>query len=218
MASRARVVGAVAAASIAVAWILVGVPMASAGTTCTGDIVSATLADGVVVPPGATCELINTTVNGSVQVNAGASITIVGGTVNGSFNATGAHDIRIGDCAEFGCPNRPTVIKGSVYVTGTTGVPSFPTQNVICDATVTGAYVVIQNNQAPFAIGALSGQCNVAGGDTIGGSLIVAGNTAAIRLQANHIAGVLSCTSNTPPPVNGGGNTAQAKSGQCAGF
>ena len=218
MTAKVRIFQAVfGAAALAVGATVVGVPGASAATSCTGTIHDTTVGD-VDVPAGATCLILNSTVNGSVQVNAGASITLVGVTVNGNFNSTGAHDIRIGNAGEFGGPNRATVIKGNVNITGTTGVPSFPTQNVICDATVTGAYVVLQNNKAPFTIGTFTGQCNYGNGDTIGGSVIIAGNTAAVTLKGNKIAGALQCSANTPAPVNGGGNTAAAKYGQCAGF
>jgi hypothetical protein len=194
-------------------------PAAGAATACTGTIANTTVNDNVVVPAGATCVLLNTTVTKNVAVEPGASITIVGTTIQGSLASSGAHDVRIGDCGEFGCPNpRRTVINGNVAIQGTTGVPFFPTKNVICDATFAGANVVIQGNSAPFTIGT-DPECNFGTVNQIAGSLVVVGNTAPMTLRNNAVGGTLQCAGNSPAPVNGGGNTAAGgKLGQCAGF
>jgi hypothetical protein len=111
------------------------------------------------------------------------------------------------------------VIDGMVFITGTVGVPAFPTQNVICDTTVAGGNVVLQNNRAPFVVGTFPGQCNFGNGDRIAGSLVISGNTAPVSLAGNTIGAFLTCTANTPAPTNGGGNTAAGgKFGQCSGF
>lgn len=197
----------------------VGATAAWASVTCPPNIGNTTVNDTVVVPPGATCVIFNSTVTGNVVVGAGASITLVGASVYGDFTSNGAHDIRMGNCREFGCAvSRPTVINGNVSIDGTTGVPSYPTQNVICDTTFAGANVVLQNNRAPFAIGS-NPQCGFGAGDRISGSVVLLNNTAAITLTGNQIGGYLQCAGNIPPPVNGGGNTAAGgKFGQCAAF
>lgn len=204
--------------SAAVASTIGAIP-AWATVTCPSDINNTTVNDSVVVPPGATCVIFNSTVTGSVQVGANASITLVGATVRGDFVTNGAHDVRVGNCLEFGCEvSRPTVVNGTVSIRGTSGVPSFPTKNVICDATFTGGNVVLQNNSAPFAIG-VDPQCNFGGGNRIGGSLVLYGNTAPITLTGNQISGYLQCVGNSPAPTNGGANTAAGgKFGQCAAF
>lgn len=197
----------------------VGATAAWATVTCPPDINNTTVNDTVVVPPGATCVIFNSTVTGNVVVGAGASITLVGATVDGNFTSNGAHDIRMGNCREFGCAvSRPTLIRGNVSIQGTTGVPFFPTKNVICDTTFAGGNVVLQNNSARFAIGS-DPQCSFGAGDRISGSLVLVNNTAPITLTGNQIGGYLQCSGNAPPPVNGGGNTAAAgKFGQCAAF
>lgn len=196
----------------------VAAPAASAAVNCPPDIVNTTVNDSVVVPAGATCVIFNSTVAGNVVVGARASITLVGATVRGNFVSNGAQDIRIGDCGEFGCAvPRPTVISGNVSITGTTGVPSFPTRNVICDVTFAGGNVVLRNNSAPFVIGTDS-QCNFGSGARFRGSLALYDNTAPITLRDVQTSGFLQCSGNAPAPVNGGGNTALAKFGQCAGF
>lgn len=197
----------------------VGATAAWATVTCPPDISDTTVNDTVVVPPGATCVIFNSTVTGNVVVGAGASVTLVGATVNGNFVSNGAHDIRMGNCKEFGCDvSRPTAIRGNVSIQGTTGVPSFPTKNVICDTTSAGGNVVLQDNKAPFTIGNDS-QCSFGAGDRVAGSLILLNNTAPITVTGNQIGGYLQCSGNIPMPVNGGGNTAGAgKFGQCAAF
>src|SRR5947209_199304 len=99
----AKALKVVFGASLLLAGMAIGLPAASATVACTTSISNTTVNDGVAVPPGATCVLYNTTVNGSVQVGANASVTLVGATVHGSFDSRGAHDIRIGNCLEFGC-------------------------------------------------------------------------------------------------------------------
>ncbi|MGI8808487.1 MAG: hypothetical protein ACR2KK_11715 [Acidimicrobiales bacterium] len=196
----------------------VGAPAAWAAVNCPPDISNTTVNDSVNVPAGATCVIFNSTVTGNVVVGAGASITLVGATVRGNFVADGANDIRMGNCGEFGCAvPRPTVINGNVVIRGTTGVPFFPTKNVICDATFTGGSIVLQNNRAPFVIGT-DDQCAFGAGARIGGNLALYGNTAPVTLRDDRITGYLQCTGNVPAPVNGGGNTAAGKFGQCAGF
>src|SRR4051794_3003710 len=134
--------------------VAVGAPAAWASVNCSSSINNTTVNDSVLVPPGATCVIFNSTVNGNVVVGTGASITLVGATVTGTFVSTGAHDIRMGNCSEFGCSvPRPTLVKGSVLIQGTTGVPFFPTKNVICDATFTGGKAGLQSNPPPPPIG-----------------------------------------------------------------
>jgi hexosaminidase len=197
----------------------IGANPAWATVTCPPDIVDTTVNDSVVVPPGATCVIFNSTVTGNVTVGTNASVTLVGATVQGNFVTNGAHDIRVGNCLEFGCAvSRPTVVNGNVSIQGTSGVPSFPTKNVICDASFTGGNVVLQNNTAPFAIG-VDPECNFGGGNRIRGSLVLYGNTAPITVTGNQISGYLQCAGNSPAPINGGGNTvAGGKFGQCAAF
>jgi hypothetical protein len=198
--------------------VALGAPPAWATVNCTSSINNTTVNDSVFVPSGATCVIFNSTVNGNVIVGTGASITLVGATVTGTFVSSGAHDIRMGNCSEFGCAvPRPTLIKGSVLIQGTTGVPFFPTKNVICDATFTGGNVVLQSNRAPFAIGT-DPQCFAGGGDRVGANLVLSNNTAPITLAGNQISGLLECVGNSPAPVNGGGNVAAGKGGQCAAF
>lgn len=197
----------------------VGAPAAWAAVNCPPDIVNTTVNNSVTVPPGGNCLIFNSTVTGNVIVGAGASITLVGATVKGSFISNGAHDIRMGDCGEFGCAiPRKTVVNGNVYITGTTGVPSFPTKNVICDATFSGGSVVLKNNASPFLIGS-DPQCGFGKGATISGSLLLYNNSATVTLKDDTISGALQCTGNSPPPVNNGGNTTGSGAyGQCAGF
>lgn len=211
-------VGLTALGSVGVA-ATVGAPAAWATVACPPDIVDTTVADTVVVPPGTACVILNSTVTGNVVVGAGASITLVGATVRGNFTSNGAHDIRMGNCLEFGCAvSRPTVIHGAVSIQGTTGVPSFPTKNVICDTTFAGGNVVLQGNKAPFAIGS-DPQCGFGAGNHIRGSLVLLSNTAAITLTENQIGGYLQCSGNSPAPIDGGGNTAAGGTfGQCATF
>lgn len=194
-------------------------PAALALTSCNGTIADTTVNDSVNVPAGATCVVISSTINGNVTVLPGGSVTLVGVTVNGSFISQGAHDIRLGNCLEFGCAvGRPTVVNGPVIIQGTTGVPSFPTKNVICDATFAGSHVVLQGNSAPFAIG-LDPQCGFPGaGNRVVGHLVLQSNTASIRVAGTTVGGTLACVGNSPTPTNGGGNTAGGTSGQCAGF
>jgi hypothetical protein len=211
-------VGLTTAASAGVVATM-GATAAWATVACPGSINNTTVNDSVTVAPGSSCVIFNSTVTGDVVVGAGASITLVGATVGGDFVSNGAHDIRMGNCREFGCAvSRPTVINGNVSIQGTTGVPGFPTKNVICDTTFTGGNVVLQNNNAPFALGS-DPQCGFGDGDRIAGSLVLWNNNATVTLAGNQIQGYLQCVGNSPAPVNGGANTAGGgKYGQCATF
>ncbi len=197
----------------------VGTPSALATTFCPPSISGTTVHDNVVVPPGATCVILDSTITGNVVVQAGASITLVGAIIRGNFVSQGAHDIRMGNCREFGCAvSQRTVVRGNLVITGTTGVPTVPSKNVICDTTIGGANVVLQDNSAPFALGG-DPQCAFGDGDKIAASLVIVDNTAAIALQGNQVGGALYCAGNVPAPGNGGGNSAVGgKFGQCSAF
>ena len=137
-----RLVAGVGVTVLTWAVCLAVAPAALAATTeCNGELTPASVIPGDVNgAANADCAIIGATVPGSVFVQPRGTITILGGQIGGNLVSQGASNVRIGDCGEFGgCPGPlATHIAGNAVINSTSGVPSFPVTNVICDGTSIG--------------------------------------------------------------------------------
>lgn len=210
---------------------------------CTGRLVGGTFAS-IVVPSGATCKLSQLHVAGSVKVEPGGALQLFSGqtsgnTIDGDVQAEGARWITSGW-------HPGNTIGGSVRITGTTGVPRLDPSsdqpspaNYFCRTSVGGnVQIEAGGSDARFNFGAHGvslGVANCTAPNRVGGSirvdrnsgeLWVANNIVAAHVQAsrnavlhvflNAITGALRCDGNLF--IDGWGNTAASKKGQCAAF
>lgn len=165
----------------------------------------------LVIGPGST-SITDASIDGPVVLSPGASVSIVGSHIHGAIASNGATSLAI-------CSSEVT---GSVSVTGSSGFV------LIGDAGDDGSPAC-----APDTIsGTLSVAHNTAGveiaGAAVHGTLELLANTgagpnienAAPELEANHVDGLLSCSVNSPAPVDDGqpNTTHTGATGQCAGL
>jgi hypothetical protein len=85
-------------------------------------------------------------------------------------------------------------------------------RNLICGTGVKGS-LRLNKDEAPVVIGSTAAPC---AGNTIGGSLQIGDNVAAVKVFDNAVAGNLRCTGNSS--IKGSGDTAASLEGQCAAF
>lgn len=138
-------------------------------------------------------------VAGSVIVASGGAVTLWGTSVVGAVSATGAVLVRI-------CGAK---IAGGVSVTGSSGTVTVGNPAADCP----GNQISTGTNLSGSSAGV------TAVGNRVAGPMTVNDNTAGPHIVGgNLITGVLGCSTNNPPPANGGQvNTAfGGKTGQCA--
>jgi hypothetical protein len=168
---------------------------------------------------GATCNgNYSGTFNGNINVSSGQNCAFYGGGVNGNISVNGGH---------LALSN--STVSGNVSVQGGSGFSFGPGTNIqknlsiqnvgsgstasqICQATVSGN-LEISGNAIPIQIGNPQNFCF---GSSFGKNVDISGNTAPVTVYENTVGKNLSCSGNTS--ITGGGNTAQQKGGQCAGF
>ncbi|MCU0893114.1 MAG: hypothetical protein MUD06_02130 [Rhodospirillales bacterium] len=147
------------------------------------------------------CTIRNSTVEGNIVVSTGGNLLVQGSTIRGSVQSEGALRVRLQSDPNTG---RDSQVIGDVQIKNTAaGLTS-----TIIDAQI-GGTILLDSNGGPTNVF----------GNTVSGDVQVFQNTAVVRLRDNSIDGNLQCKSNTPRPVNGGGNIVQGNAeDQCAGF
>ncbi len=161
----------------------------------------------------------NGTFNGSLIVAAGQTCNFVGGGVNGNvvllggtFGLSGANvsgSIGIAGDATFSIG--PSVTIGGAVAIALLYPPA--SQSEICGASIGGG-LILSLNSSSVAVGNGGASCP---GNTIGGTVQVLDNAAAVTVSGNSISGNLTCAGNSS--IAGGGNTVTGrKLGQCASF
>ncbi|HYN37883.1 MAG TPA: hypothetical protein VES39_01385 [Rhodospirillales bacterium] len=187
-------------ATITAIALLGSVSVASAETiNCPRNIINRTV-DNVFV--NGTCTIRQSTVQGNIVVASNGNLLVQGSTILGSVQSEGGVRVRLQPNPTTG---RETFVNGDVRLRDM--VPGTNASTVI-DVAV-GGTVLIDSNDAPT---------NLFGND-VNGDVQVFQNTRVVRIRDNTIDGNLQCTSNTPAPVNGGGNIVQGNDeNQCAGF
>lgn len=84
---------------------------------------------------------------------------------------------------------------------------------MVCGTSVNGA-MTISGTQGAVVFGAPATGCV---GNTVNGRVQVRNNTGGVQIGGNRFRAPLTCSSNTPPPTNGGSpNTIRRGAGQCA--
>ncbi len=175
---------------------------------------------GVAPTSGAKCNGNYTgTFNGSITVSAGQNCAFYFGGVTGNVSVIGGSFAATGGQISLATsPSRGrrgfrsaqgTAIAGNLTIQN---VASASTTNQICGTTVTGN-VNVSANAVPITIGSTDISCL---GNSFGANVGITSNTAPIQVYENDVKKTLSCSSNTS--IAGGGNLAQKKTGQCAGF
>jgi len=171
----------------------------AAGYACNGTY-TGTFNGTVVVSPGQNCTFVNGTITGDVLANGG-NLTLSEVLVGGGVQITGNATYSIGDF---------TNITGDLQISNS---PATTAQNQVCSATIQGN-LAFQNNGSPAQIGsALPSSC---AGNVVGGNLNVTNNSGAVGIFNNTVTGNLACSTNSA--INGSGNVAALKQGQCASF
>jgi len=165
----------------------------SAGTTSCNGLYGGTGSE-VTVANGATCRLVpGTTVTHNVHVSQGGSLIDEASLIEGNLQANNPVGIQVGSVAA----RQPTVIDGSVQITGLTGsIKGAP--NLVCDATIAQSLEVqaATSSAAPIVIGGLP--CSK--GDKVGHDLTVQNNATNVNvsyLTGEHDVTVQSNTAGT---------------------
>jgi hypothetical protein len=170
----------------------------TSGATCNGNY-NGTFTGNLNVSAGQNCAFYGGGVNGNVSVNGGY-IALSNTTVSGNVAIQGGSGFSFGP---------GTKIQGNLSVQN---VGSGSTASQICQAAVSGG-LDVSGNAIPIQIGNPQNFCF---GSSFGKDANILANTASVTFYDNTVGKNLSCSGNTS--ITGGGNTAQQKGGQCAGF
>jgi hypothetical protein len=163
---------------------------ASAAAACTNTITGAHSGTMTLSGPGKTC-LTNATQDGAITVDNGHELSVVDSKITGAVTSTSS--------APFTFCHSSTV-KGAIKVSNSTGFVLIGDNGAPCPANVIDGAVTMDSNKGGVQLG----------GNSIAGAVTANGNVASngTIIQNNHIGGELTCSDNTPAPVNnGGGNT-----------
>lgn len=194
-------------------------PSLTTGSSCNG-IYSGTFKGNLTVTAGQNCLLVAGGVTGNITLRGGA-LTLSNVTITGDVQVQNGGVVSIGP---------GTVIGGNLQIQNVPAAGMSASQ--VCGSAVKGN-VQVQNNGIPVAIGSNSPVCagnaisgnlqtqNNAGAtvilnNTVNGNLQDQNNTGQTQVFNNSVVNSLQCENNSL--INGGGNTARQKQGQCASF
>jgi hypothetical protein len=163
--------------------------------------------NGGLTVSGSTC-VNNATINGGITVLPGAALSLNNSTVNGGVSSTRAKAVTF--CADS--------IHGASTISSTSGF-------VLIGDNGDGGFSCAGNDlRGTLTLTANANQLELGGNDIKGGATIsrttgpgpTPGNSVT-KIEGNRISGQLSCTANTPAPIdNGRPNTATGRgTGQC---
>ena len=161
------------------------------GLTVSGStcVNDATVNGGVTVLPGAALSLNNSTVNGGVRSSAAKAVTFCTSSINGaSMVSMTSGFVLIGDNGDDGFSCGGNVLRGTLTLSGNTG------------------QLELGGNQ-------ISGGATIS---TTSGAEPTVENSIT-EIEGNQISGQLSCTNNSPAPVDDGSpnHTTGGATGQC---
>jgi hypothetical protein len=186
------------------------------GANCNG-VYNGTFTGNLSISNGQTCTFTGGSIIGNVTQNAGTLVLEYGSGINGNLTQSGGTLVLTN-----------TTVRGNVQITGggkfAIGASTIlgnleignlvagPGQNSVCASHVQ-VNLRSHDNVAPVQIGSSTATC---AGNFVGGDLQVNNNTAPTTVSNNRVANNLQCQNNAA--ITGGGNTAQQKQGECAGF
>jgi len=156
------------------------------GTACNGAY-SGTFKGNLTVSKGQTCILVGGGTTGSIT-GTGGNIVLNGATIGSNVTIQSGGSFNIGPS---------TTIKGNLTIQS---LPKSTTANRLCGSAITGS-VVYQSDGAPVVIGDGTASCTA---NTIGGSLQVSSNPAAVTIYGNKISGSIQIQSNSGATVVNG--------------
>jgi hypothetical protein len=174
---------------------------ASATGTCTNTITGAHSGTLTLSGPGTTC-LKNATQDGAITVDNGHELSVADSKIYGAVTSTSS--------APFTFCHSSTV-RGAISVSNSMNAVVIGDNGTPCPANVVDGAVTLDSNKGGIQLG----------GNSIAGAVTANQNVAPSGpvISNNHIGGKLTCSGNTPAPVNNGqGNTVSgARVGQtCA--
>jgi hypothetical protein len=166
------------------------------GLTVSGStcVNNATVNGGITVLPGAALSLTNSTVNGGVSSSGAKAVTWCGNLIHGaSIVSTTSGFVLIGDSGDDGFSCAGNDMRGNLTLTANAGQLELSSNHVSGGVTITNT-----TGTGPNLENLIS------------------------EIEGNQISGQLSCTNNTPAPINDGhpNTVTGSRSGQCgaAGF
>jgi hypothetical protein len=164
------------------------------GLTVSGStcVNNATVNGGITVLPGAALSLNNSTVNGDVRSSAAKAITFCTSSIHGSSTVTTTSGfVLIGDNGDDGFSCGGNDLRGALTLSGNTGQLELGGNQINGGATISTT----------------SGT-----GPTVENSIT--------EIEGNQISGPLSCTNNTPAPIDDGSpnHATGGATGQCRGL
>ena len=164
--------------------------------------------NGGLIVSGSTC-VNNATVNGGITVLPGAALSLNNSTVNGGIGSSGAKAVTL-------CTNS---VNGAGTVSTTSGFV------LIGDNGDDGFSCGGNSLRGNLTLSANAGQLELGGNQIHGGASITSTSgsgptieNAATEIEGNQISGQLSCTKNTPAPIDDGSPNPSTGGGveQCA--
>jgi hypothetical protein len=142
-------------------------------------------------------------VDGNLQVTGG-SVSIANSSVDGNVQFQGGGSFALG---------AGTVIGGNLQIQD---LPVGTREQTVCGATI-GRNLTVQDNSMPVTVGAVDVVgTSVACGNLVQGNMQVQDNVAAVQLFNSSVKKNLVCDGNFA--INGSGNAAKSKQGQCSVF
>ncbi|MCA1845098.1 MAG: hypothetical protein LC792_18270 [Actinobacteria bacterium] len=153
--------------------------------TCTNTVTGAHSGTMTLSGPGVTC-LRNATQDGAITVTNGHELSVVDSKITGAVTSTSN--------APFTFCHSSTV-RGAIKVSNSTN-PVVIGDNGACAANVIDGAVTLDANKGGTQLA----------GNSIGGAVTASQNVASSGpvISNNHIGGMLTCSGNSPAPVNNG--------------
>lgn len=165
----------------------------------------------VTVSGGGRLDILGGTVGGGVTVSSGGALNVQTGHVGGNVNATGATWVTV--CGLKLSGNLSASSSTGFVLVGDDGDDGAPS----CGGNTVSGNITLSNNTAGVEVGA----------DTVNGGVSVSGTagsplgpeaTESPEIEGNKISGTLSCTGNSPNPIDDGlpNSVSGTRSGQCS--
>ncbi|MBS1801855.1 MAG: PASTA domain-containing protein [Acidobacteria bacterium] len=158
----------------------------SSGTACNGAY-SGTFKGNLTVSKGQTCIFVGGGTSGSIT-GTGGNIILNGASIGSNVTIQSGGSFNIGPS---------TTIKGSLTIQS---LPKSTTANRVCGSMITGS-VVYQSDGAPLVVGDGTTSCTA---NTIGGSVQISSNPAAVTIMGNKVSGSIQIQSNSGATVVNG--------------
>lgn len=159
---------------------------ASATGACTSTISGSHSGTLTLSGPGTTC-LKNATQDGAITVMNGHELSVVDSKIYGAVTSTSS--------APFTFCHSETV-RGALKVSNSMNFVLIGDNGLPCPANVIDGAVTLDSNKGGVRLGGNS----IAGAVTANGNIAPSGTI----IENNHIGGKLTCSGNTPAPVNNG--------------